>query len=226
MTALDLYFVRHGQTDANAHRRLQGIMNEPLNETGRKEAAHTRDTLAKIPFIGAYASDRSRTRETAQIILATHPEVTAKTTTAHLREYNFGSFENMRDIDIGRLMVAHFGVRKIAASLRSPATFIPLMAEGFTAMDQTGVADTQETALERMQTQIDEIKADFPNGGNVLVVSHAFIMSLYLLALDPKVKLPISMPKNASVTHVHYDENEITIGAVNATSTKQLFSVK
>ena len=34
-----LYFVRHGETDWNAERRLQGQLDIPLNDVGRQQSA-------------------------------------------------------------------------------------------------------------------------------------------------------------------------------------------
>lgn len=75
MTLLTL--VRHGETDWNRDRRIQGSTDIPLNDTGRAQArdaaAALRDQL-ELPSTGAApivaASDLSRARETAEIIAA------------------------------------------------------------------------------------------------------------------------------------------------------------
>lgn len=66
MTRLSL--VRHGQTDWNLARRIQGSSDIPLNDTGRAEALATGKALALREWDGIYASPLSRALETAEII--------------------------------------------------------------------------------------------------------------------------------------------------------------
>jgi len=57
--------VRHGETDWNRDKRIQGHLDVPLNDTGRRQALAVRRALAGIPFAAHYASDLARTLETA-----------------------------------------------------------------------------------------------------------------------------------------------------------------
>jgi broad specificity phosphatase PhoE len=63
-----LYLVRHGETDWNAQRRIQGTTDIPLNETGRSQAATTGRLLARRSWNGIYSSPLSRAYDTANII--------------------------------------------------------------------------------------------------------------------------------------------------------------
>jgi len=64
----DLYLVRHGETDWNAARRIQGTTDIPLNDTGRRQAHRTARLLRARPFVEVVTSPLSRARETATII--------------------------------------------------------------------------------------------------------------------------------------------------------------
>lgn len=66
---MKLYIVRHGETEWNKERRLQGQVDIPLNESGRRIARETAGGLAGIPFDLCYSSPLSRARETAELIL-------------------------------------------------------------------------------------------------------------------------------------------------------------
>lgn len=88
---LHIYFIRHGQTDWNHIKRFQGQKDIPLNEMGRQQAQATAQRLQAVSFDGAYASDLSRARETADIINAHH--TLAVVQDKRLRERSFGCFE-------------------------------------------------------------------------------------------------------------------------------------
>lgn len=68
-----LTLVRHGETDWNRDRRIQGTTDIPLNDTGRQQArdaaAALLGTLADRPVL-MVSSDLARARETAQIMAA------------------------------------------------------------------------------------------------------------------------------------------------------------
>lgn len=66
MTAFAL--VRHGETDWNRARRIQGSTDIPLNDTGREQAAATGALLRGRQWSRIVASPLSRAAETAAII--------------------------------------------------------------------------------------------------------------------------------------------------------------
>ncbi len=70
-----LYVIRHGQTDWNAERRLQGQRNIDINAIGREQARQNGELLAEILGADAdafdfVASPLARTRETMEIVRA------------------------------------------------------------------------------------------------------------------------------------------------------------
>lgn len=66
------YVIRHGQTDWNAQRRLQGQKDIPLNDTGRMQATQNGEVLRRLlgraEDFNFVASPLSRTRETMQLL--------------------------------------------------------------------------------------------------------------------------------------------------------------
>lgn len=92
MTLLTL--VRHGQTDWNLDRRIQGSTDIPLNETGRADARTAAAHLAEGTHHAIYTSPLLRARETAEIISA-ELGLGAPVLVPDIREREFGEGEGM-----------------------------------------------------------------------------------------------------------------------------------
>lgn len=67
-SAKDIYFVRHGRTEWNAIRRMQGQWNSDLDDLGRTQADVNGRWLAGLGIEALFASPLDRTRQTAEII--------------------------------------------------------------------------------------------------------------------------------------------------------------
>ncbi len=80
-----LLLVRHGQSDWNAARRLQGQADIGLSELGRAQADALRPVIEDIGHCRAVSSDLARVRDTAYRIGAETPRFT----------------EELREIDVG-----------------------------------------------------------------------------------------------------------------------------
>jgi broad specificity phosphatase PhoE len=87
--ALKLYLARHGQTDWNLERRLQGGSDIPLNATGRQQAADLKQRLHGVHLDAIYSSALKRSRETAEIVHGAVPLVVVP----GLNERRLGAFE-------------------------------------------------------------------------------------------------------------------------------------
>lgn len=152
----DLYLVRHGETDWNRQRRIQGLTDIPLNATGREQARLTGMLLTRRPITRVVASPLSRALETAQIIARElglpEPEVSEA-----LVERNYGAAEGLgfHEIDV-------------------------LYPEG------TAVAgrESREEVAARILPELARIAAAHP-GEAIVVVSHGGAIRSALLAAEP-----------------------------------------
>jgi probable phosphoglycerate mutase len=100
-----IYYVRHGQTDYNAARRIQGILDIPINATGRLQARRNGALLneligekARFDFV---ASPLMRARQTMEIVrreMGLSPD--GYRTDDRLKEIRFGAWggSTMQDI--------------------------------------------------------------------------------------------------------------------------------
>ncbi len=65
---MELYVVRHGQTDWNVENKVQGKADISLNNKGLEQAEETREQLKTKQFDIIICSPLKRARETAQVI--------------------------------------------------------------------------------------------------------------------------------------------------------------
>lgn len=87
------YLFRHGLTDWNKQRKLQGRIDIPLNEQGREQARELRLFIKNLPIEIVYTSHLKRALETAEI--ATAREGCTIVETMDLQELDFGDAEGL-----------------------------------------------------------------------------------------------------------------------------------
>ena len=63
-----IYFVRHGETDWNAERRMQGQRESDLTERGRRQAEQNAEAVARLGVDAVYASPLRRARHSAEAL--------------------------------------------------------------------------------------------------------------------------------------------------------------
>ncbi len=102
---IDLYLFRHGETDWNLSRRLQGHTDVPLNEQGRLQAAKLGERIKDLSMDLVLTSDLKRATETATIAFSNRNlEFHAS---PKLREMNLGEAEGHLREDVQ----AQFGMQ-------------------------------------------------------------------------------------------------------------------
>lgn len=65
---MKIWITRHGQTELNLKKLMQGRVDEPLNDTGRNQAKAARAQIGDIKFDAVFASPLDRAVETATIL--------------------------------------------------------------------------------------------------------------------------------------------------------------
>lgn len=94
--------VRHGETDWNRERRIQGSTDIPLNDIGREQARATGALLASRRWTALVASPLSRAAETARLIGEyvglSEPELETR-----LVERDYGAAEGLTGAEIDAL---------------------------------------------------------------------------------------------------------------------------
>ncbi len=85
-----LYLMRHGQTEFNVRRKIQGWCDSPLTALGIKQAQLAADYFDTIELDSLYCSTSERACDTAEIVTRNRM---AYTRLKGLKEMNFGVYE-------------------------------------------------------------------------------------------------------------------------------------
>ncbi len=89
---MKLFIVRHGETDWNTKKLLQGHSDTNLNNLGKIQAEKLVKGLEKYHIDKIYCSDLKRCKQTIAPFLKLHKEIPIEYT-SEIRERNFGKFE-------------------------------------------------------------------------------------------------------------------------------------
>ena len=149
----ELYLVRHGETDWNAARRIQGRTDIPLNDTGRAQARDAETMLEQWNWDAIVSSPLVRARETARIV-AEHLGLPLGPAYDELVERDYGPLE---------------GTPALEGMQRWPDRRYP-------------GAEPLDEVVARCLRGLARIDADYP-GQNVVVVCHGTIMKYTLIRL-------------------------------------------
>ncbi|UXN03722.1 histidine phosphatase family protein [Bartonella sp. HY406] len=120
-----IYFSRHGQTDWNVSGRIQGQVDQPINDIGRAQAKGNGKKLYNLIGDGEgfdfVASPLGRTRETMELIRsAMGIDPKAYRLDDLLMELNFGDWQGFTESEIG---VEHSEL--LAARAKDKWNFLP-----------------------------------------------------------------------------------------------------
>jgi 2,3-bisphosphoglycerate-dependent phosphoglycerate mutase len=165
---LTVYVVRHGQTDWNKDGRIQGGTDNPLNATGREQAAAMARLMAEVKIDAVYVSSHQRARQTAEVFQGRTPNVPIMAMD-ELRERFFGKFEGANDKDPA--IVADWNKRR------------------FTWSDNMEGGETLESQSKRAEAALKTIRDKHAGGGTVVIVGHGGINPLlvsHLIGVPPQ----------------------------------------
>ncbi len=189
---LNLYFIRHGQTQWNTDKKLQGRTNIPLNEQGI-EQIKAYQLPEKLEQLQWFSSPLLRTRETAELL-----GVNAASE-QHLIEMNWGDWEGKTLKDI---------------SAADPIEFAAQEALGFDLNPPQG--ESPRMVAERVTTWAEQLAAMSANQDIGCVSHKGVIRAIYALAAnwDMQAKAPHKMDFHCA-QHFCFDGNEWSIGELN-----------
>lgn len=158
---LKLYIVRHGETEFNVQKRMQGRLDSPLTQKGIDNAAALGKHLKGIEFDRIYASPSSRAFRTAELIRGDGD--TPIEAEDNLREMNLADFEGKTREDIKAQYPALSEI-----FWNSPQLFKPKMGESY--------FDVQDRAV----AFINKLIRENPEG-NILIITHSVVIKTLIV---------------------------------------------
>ncbi|MBS1131137.1 MAG: phosphoglycerate mutase [Proteobacteria bacterium] len=150
--------VRHGETEWNAERRIQGQIDIGLNETGQRQAVAAGRWLKQAGIIALYSSDLKRAWTTALAIgaeLGLQPSAVPE-----MRERRYGVFE---------------GLTYDEAKSKHPAGYAAF--EGRNADYNFENGESLHVMFERVTGKLKELAARH-SGGVIAVVLHGGVLDV------------------------------------------------
>lgn len=171
-----LYFVRHGESEANAARRFAGRTDSPLTERGREQAKAVAEALAKVHFDRIVSSPLSRCRDTALVI-------------ARRQQLPVDLERDLVEIDVGE---------KTGLPFDEVRGLPEWSDDGFVAWPR---GESLEQVLERAHRVITRIAGENA-GQRVLIVGHGGVTRIlmsHFLGLLPRLDRSPALNTNLSV---------------------------
>jgi probable phosphoglycerate mutase len=167
MTKTIVYLTRHGQTEWNAVRKMQGIQDSPLTDLGILQASWLRDAMLDISLDALYASTSQRAIKTAEIIRAERPLHII--TYDALREIDMGDWEG-KTID----EIQQMDTQSLDTFWRKPTEYVP-----------TNSGESFYDLQSRVVPALNEIIARHPDQ-TIMIVSHGITLKLMLTHFEQR----------------------------------------
>lgn len=204
MPTTDLYLIRHGETEYNRRRIVQGRrIDARLNPTGLAQAEALAARFAATPLDAIYASTLVRAKQTAAAIAARHPSVPVR----HLRdleEMSWGVYEGEPPSERVRgafaAMYEAWGQGEFGIPVEGGESILDVQARGLRATRA--------------------IMAEHP-GETVAVVAHGRFLRVVLASLLPEYGLARMHElehANTCVNHLTWDGTRCTARLLNCTA--------
>ena len=193
----EIILIRHGETDWNRVRRMQGHLDISLNAHGRLQARALAAALADEPFDAIYASDLQRARDTAHAIATAHHKQVK--IDAALRERCYGAFEGLMYDEIS----AHYPEAFAQWRARDPHARFP---EGERS------AETLHEFSLRAVAAVTHL-AHQHQGGKIIIVTHGGVLDcIYRAAHGMDLLEPREFDmKNAAINRLHWRDSALHV---------------
>ena len=189
MKETEIILIRHGETEWNSQKRMQGHSNSDLSEVGRGQIQALGELMKNVSFDHIYSSDSLRARQTAEAI--TQYSGHTLQFDQRIREKNLGVFE---------------GLTSTEAKERHPEIYRLFKTAGANYVIDEG--ESTQQLLERALEFIEEIRLRHPQERVVMVTHGGVVRVLMKHALGLSIDSPTRfIIKNTGIFGLIWNEN-------------------
>ncbi|OQW95963.1 MAG: hypothetical protein BWK79_00525 [Beggiatoa sp. IS2] len=175
MQTTQIFLTRHGETQWNSERRMQGHLDSPLTAVGIAQARALANNLKDYHFSALYSSDLVRAYQTAQYIAETTSlEILVD---SRLRERNLGLFQGLTTQEL-----AEKSPQAFQSYQNNPDFVVP---EG----------ESARQFFSRCVICLNEIARKHPRE-QVLVVAHGGVLNQFFRYV---LNIPLEIPRKFSI---------------------------
>ena len=189
MKETEIILIRHGETEWNSQKRMQGHSNSDLSEVGMGQIQALGELMKNVSFDHIYSSDSLRTSQTAEAI--TQYSGHTLQFDQRIREKNLGVFE---------------GLTSTEAKERHPEVYRLFKTAGANYVIDEG--ESTQQLLERALEFIEEIRLRHPQERVVMVTHGGVVRVLMKHALGLSIDAPTRfIIKNTGIFGLIWNEN-------------------
>ncbi|AMP16961.1 histidine phosphatase family protein [Collimonas pratensis] len=180
MATTEILLIRHGETDWNLERRLQGHLDIPLNQVGQRQALALARSLDGVAIDAIFSSDLQRARQTAAPLAAARK--LSLQLDAGLRERCYGALE---------------GLRYPEAAERFPEAYAALMERAVDYRYPAGV-HAAESMREFYERAVHALLAILSAGNpaRIAIVTHGGVLDCIYRCAN---QLPLEQPRSCDI---------------------------
>ena len=171
MKETEIILIRHGETEWNSQKRMQGHSNSDLSSVGQAQIQALGQWMKNVPFDHIYSSDSLRAKQTAEAI--TQFSGHELKIDLRLREKNLGVFE---------------GLTSEEARERHPEVFRLFKTAGSKYVIDEG--ESTQQLQDRALEIVDEIRIKHPEERVLLVTHGGFIRVVMKHSLGLSLETP------------------------------------
>lgn len=197
---MNIFFVRHGQTEWNELGKFQGSKDSPLTKIGILQAEKLGARLAKENFVfdKIYSSPMGRAFSTAKIITQNQAIIE---TIDEFKEISVGEMEGIPFTEFENLFPTEY-----YNFFNNPVNYVPTAIKG----------ESFSSLMARVQLGLKKITDLNKTDSNILIVTHGITLKAILSVIKNRsTSLELfakeEIPGNTSFTHIEYDNGNFSI---------------